>query len=313
MTNTLQPVDSTWLQQCVETNGVTLHVVDAGPRDGPLVVMLHGFPEFWGAWKQYVGPLAAAGYRVIVPDQRGYNLSARPAGAKAYTADILAADVVGLIDAAGRQRAALIGHDFGGFVGWWTAALHPSRVERLVVLNAPHPRAMVASLLSNPLQIAKSWYIFVLQIPWLPERIVSVNSFAVLRSIIRWTGEHGSFSAADEASYIDAWSKPGSLTAMINWYRALFRRVQNTLHLPRITVPVLLIWGKHDRYLSRSLAEASIEYCDDGRLEWVGATHWLHHEKPDVVHGLIARFLAGSAPPGVKAAVGQRLGHSAGG
>jgi pimeloyl-ACP methyl ester carboxylesterase len=127
----------------ITTNGVTLHAVHSGPEGGPLAILLHGFPEFWYGWRHQIGPLAGAGHRVLAPDQRGYNTSDKPVRVADYALDLLAADVIGLIDAAGagRARAALIGHDWGGIVAWWAALRYPERIERLAVLNAPHPVA----------------------------------------------------------------------------------------------------------------------------------------------------------------------------
>jgi pimeloyl-ACP methyl ester carboxylesterase len=123
----------------VETNGITLHTVQAGPADGPLVILLHGFPEFWYGWHEQIRPLAEAGFRVVVPDQRGYNLSDKPDGVERYRIDELSRDVVGLIDAAGREQAAVVGHDWGAAVAWWTALHHADRVSKLVAVNVPHP------------------------------------------------------------------------------------------------------------------------------------------------------------------------------
>jgi pimeloyl-ACP methyl ester carboxylesterase len=289
-------IDPAWRDGTIRTNGVDLHVVEAGPLDGPVVVLLHGFPEFWYAWKHYLNSLAAAGHRIIVPDQRGYNLSAHPPGVAPYNIEKLAADVVGLIDAAGRQRAVLVGHDWGGYVAWWTAARYPSRIERLVTINCPHPRTLFLRVLMDPRQMVKSWYMLVLQIPWLPEWILSYRAFAVMRWFLRWSGDDGPMSADDQASYVEAWSRPQALTTMINWYRAAFRTRPITLGDARITAPVLLIWGEGDRFLGRSLAEASMGYCDAGHLTYVsGATHWVHHEKPKVLDQLILRFLGEAA------------------
>ncbi len=285
-------IDPAWRDEVIQISGLALHVVEAGPRDGPVLVLLHGFPEFWYAWKHYLSSLTAAGYRVIVPDQRGYNLSAHPPGVAPYHIEKLAADVVGLINAAGRQRAVLVGHDWGGYVAWWTAARYPSRIERLIVLNCPHPRTLFLRVLLDPRQTVKSWYMFVLQIPWLPERILSYNTFAVLRRFMRWNGDDGPLSADGEASYVKAWSQPNALTTMINWYRAAVRTRPMARAHARITMPVLLIWGEDDRFLGRSLAALSMKYCDSGRVTYVpGATHWVHHERPKVVDQLILGFL----------------------
>ena len=121
------------------THGVRLHAVEAGPEDGPLLILLHGFPEFWYGWRRQIGPLAAAGFRVLVPDQRGYNTSDKPRSVAAYGLDELALDVVGLIDATGVEKACVVGHDWGGVVGWWLGVRYPQRIERLALLNIPHP------------------------------------------------------------------------------------------------------------------------------------------------------------------------------
>src|SRR5262249_41021763 len=153
----------------VSTNGIRLHVVELGPEDGPPVILLHGFPEFWYGWRYQIGPLADAGFRVLVPDQRGYDASDKPAPVSAYALDTLADDVIGLIESTGRPRVAVVGHDWGGVVAWWAAARPPERVERLAVLNASHPIAFRRHLRSSPRQLRKSWYVFYFQLPWLPE------------------------------------------------------------------------------------------------------------------------------------------------
>jgi pimeloyl-ACP methyl ester carboxylesterase len=167
------------------TNGIQLHAVEAGPRDGPLVILLHGFPEFWWGWRRQIEPLAAAGLHVLAPDQRGYNLSDRPAGVAAYDLDTLAADVIGLADAAGQRKVMLVGHDWGGLVAWWTASRHPHRVDRLVVLNAPHPAVMGAYMRRHPSQMLRSSYVGFFQLPFIPERLLAAGDFALMRRALR--------------------------------------------------------------------------------------------------------------------------------
>jgi len=164
-------------QRFIETNGVRLNVLQDGPQDGPLAILLHGFPEFSDGWRRQIPFLAAAGYRVWAPDQRGYALSDKPDGIAAYALDELAADVVGLMDAAGRERAFLVGHDWGAAVAWWVAQTQPQRVVRLVVINVPHPAVMLAHLRGSLAQLLKSWYIFYFQLPWLPEWTLSLASW----------------------------------------------------------------------------------------------------------------------------------------
>lgn len=295
------PDPGAWRHQTVRLNGIDLHLVEAGPSDGPLVIFLHGFPEFWYAWHDQIEAFAAAGYRVFAPDQRGYNTSSRPPGASAYHANKTASDIVGLIDWAGRRQAVLVGHDWGGHAAWWTAACHASRVERLVVLNAAHPNVMFRNVLLNPRQAIKSWYVLFFQVPWVPEFLLSCRDFALLRRLVRWDGDHGPMSPEEERRYIAAWSQPHAFKSMINWYRAAVRVRPRTLDHTRITVPILLIWGDKDQFLDRSLAEQSMAYCDSGRLVHVPeASHWMHHERPDKVATLIHEFLTerGSARAG---------------
>jgi pimeloyl-ACP methyl ester carboxylesterase len=277
----------------VNINGIRLHVVQAGPTDGSLVILLHGFPEFWYAWHKQIPALAKAGYRVWAPDQRGYNLSDKPKGLDAYTLDQLAADVIGLIDASGRAKVFLVGHDWGAGVTWWTALKYPQRLEKIVVLNVPHPAVMNRRLRTNFTQLCKSWYIFFFQIPWLPEALVRANHWRGGLQALRASGRPDTFSDADLERYREAWSQPGAYMAMLNWYRALVQR-RPDLQLPsvRITVPTLLIWGMHDVALSQEMAPSSIDLCDNGRLVLIEeATHWVQHDEPAQVNQLLLEFL----------------------
>lgn len=280
----------------IATNGVRLHAVEAGPEDGPLAVLLHGFPELWYGWRHQIGPLAAAGFRVLVPDQRGYGESDKPRGARAYALDRLAEDVAGLIDDAGRERAFVAGHDLGGMVAWQLAGRRPERVERLAVLNCPLAGVMRRHLLTNPRQRRKSRYIFFFQLPWLPERALRRDGWAKARKTLLATSRPGTFTEEDLAVYREAWSRPGALTAMLNWYRAAARHPRRGPAPARIRVPTLLIWGARDRALGRELAESSIERCDDGRLVFVEeATHWVQHEEPERVNRLLVEHFRGGS------------------
>jgi pimeloyl-ACP methyl ester carboxylesterase len=176
------PDDPTELREgYAEVGDVRLHYVEAG--DGPLIVLLHGFPEFWFGWRLQIAPLAAAGFRVVAPDMRGYNLSSRPADVAAYSADRLAADVRGLIRERGAESALLVGHDWGGTVAWATAMNHPEVVDRLAILNAAHPRRLQQGL-RNPRQLRKSWYFFFFQLPGLPERRVRARDWRFFRNFL---------------------------------------------------------------------------------------------------------------------------------
>lgn len=278
--------------QRIATNGIQLHVVQDGPQDGPLLIFLHGFPEFWVSWRRQIPALAHAGYRVWAPDQRGYNLSDKPDGIAAYCLDELAADVVGLIDAAGSQKAYLVGHDWGAAVAWWTAVTHPQRVERLVAMNVPHPAVMQQQLRHNPAQMRKSWYIFFFQTPRLPEISAQVNNWRAATRALTSSSRAGTFSDADLELYRQAWSQPHAYTSMLNWYRAIIQKPPRMPTSQRVTPPTLLIWGAQDMFLGREMAQPSIDLCDDGRLVFIEeATHWVQHEEAEQVNQLLTEFL----------------------
>jgi len=283
----------------IKVNNLQFHAVQAGPRGGPLVLLLHGFPEFWYGWRKQIGPLAEAGYRVLVPDQRGYNLSEKPKGVLAYSINILAQDVIGLISALGEQKATVIGHDWGAAVAWHVAQHHPERLEKLSILNVPHPEVMLRTLQKSFEQILKSWYIFSFQIPRLPEWVLRRKNFSIMRRMLLSSSKPGSFSPAELEIYVKAWSRPGALTAMLNWYRAIFRIGIQSLRKAgdgpfggRIQVPTLMLWGAHDVALSRRMAQPSIDQCDAGKLVFFkGATHWVQHDEPEGVNAHLIDFL----------------------
>ncbi len=270
---------------------VSLHAVLDGPEDGPLALLLHGFPEYWGGWRHQIGVLAAAGFRVLAPDQRGYNLSDKPRRVRDYGLDRLTDDAVGLIDAMGRDTACLAGHDWGALVAWWTAVRFPARLERLAILNVPHPLVMRRHLRTDPEQRRRSSYVFHFQLPWLPERKFRQHDFARGVRAVQGTARPGTFSDADMAAYREAWSQPGAVRSMIHWYRAALRHPPARVANPRVTVPTLVLWGARDPFLGRQMVEPSLAMCDDGRLVWYDeATHWLQHEEPEPVSRQLVDF-----------------------
>jgi pimeloyl-ACP methyl ester carboxylesterase len=281
----------------VETNGVQLHVAESGPHDGPPVILLHGFPETWRCWRHQIEPLAEAGYHVMAPDQRGYGRSARPGSTASYAIDLLVADVLGLIDACGWPKASVVGHDWGGVVAWWLAIRHPDRLDRLAILNAPHPAALARTLWSSPRQLLRSWYIGFFQLPWLPELALRLGDWYLLTRALRQSSRPGAFTEDDLEEDRRAWSEPGAITAMVNWYRAALRHRPTLPDDPKIRVPTLLLWGINDRFLDRRLASASLDLCEQGSLIlFEEATHWLQHEVPDRVNRLLLEFLRGVTP-----------------
>lgn len=271
-------------------NEVRLHAITAGDDDAPLVVLLHGFPEFWYGWYDYFEPLVEAGYRVLVPDQRGYNRSEKPDDLASYRISELSADIVDIIAAEGRRSAHVVGHDWGAAVGWDLALRHPEVVDRLGILNVPHPTVFETTLKSSLRQLRKSWYMFFFQIPRVPEWVQRRGDFRLLVNGFS-SAESGTFTDEDIDRFRTAWSRPGALTGMINWYRALFRQSEpppNEL----VDIPTLVIWGERDSYLLPEMAQRSVEYCENGQLEWFpDASHWVNHERVSEVTGLLTEFL----------------------
>ncbi len=274
-------------------NGVRLHYVEYGR--GPLVILLHGFPEFWYAWRYQIPALADAGFRVIALDQRGYNTSEKPKGVRHYRMQALLDDVLGLIHEAGEQSAMLVGHDWGGAIAWSFAMRYPEAVRKLIVLNAPHPQRFLEELRTLP-QLRKSWYVFFFQLPWLPELFMRAGGFAGLENILRRDPVRAdTFDAATIGKYKQAIAQPGALTAALahsdDAARGLFPgQKQQTSR--RIDTPTLLIWGVRDRFLDVRLTGGLESWVTNLRLELIpDAGHWVQAEVPERVNALIIQFL----------------------
>jgi len=290
ITNTIQ----------IPTNGVRLHAEACGPASGPLVLMLHGFPETWAGWANQIAPLARSGFFVVAPDQRGYSISEKPAAVDQYSVENLARDVIGILDHFQREKATIIGHDWGGVVAWQVGMQYPERVSRLAVLNAPHPAAFIRALLNPGTgQIARSWYIYAFQIPGWAEFTLRLSGYAAFKRAMRAINSPYTFPKAYLDRLVEAWRQPGALTGMINWYRAA---VRHTLRLGekgyrrasevRVSVPTLILWGERDAALVPSLAASSLEWCDNGRLvRFPEATHWLHHDEHERVTAYLLDLL----------------------
>lgn len=272
-----------------------MHLVAAGPADGPPVILLHGFPEFWYGWRHQIGALAAAGYRVLAPDQRGYNLTGKKGP---YDLDTLTHDAIRLMDACGARQAHWVGHDWGGVVAWKVAERFPQHVQTLSILNVPHPAIGVRSVLRGNLrQFLRSSYVYFFQIPWLPEWLLRRQGYALMRRAVSATARPGAFTETDLDRYTQAWAQPGALRAMLGWYRAFMRRSGHTFResagLPRYAMPALLLWGERDVALGVELAEQSARLLANGRLVRLPeATHWVQHDFPDLVNKYLLEHLA---------------------
>jgi len=293
------PMQDGWRHREARVNGVRLHYVEAG--SGPLVLLLHGFPEFWYSWRHQITPLAGAGFHVLAPDLRGYNLSDKPAGVAAYRIEVLLEDIRALIYHAGREKATVVGHDWGGVLAWHLAMHNPQVVERLVILNAPHPAAYRRELRSWR-QLLRSWYVFLFQVPGLPEQIFTAGDFDLLDRLLRHQPVHAqAFTAEDVRHYKQALTRPGALTAALNYYRALRDPAHRT---PRddapIPVPTLLLWGERDAYLSPRLTEGLRQWVPNlSVVRFPDVSHWIQNDAPDRVNRLLLDFLHGLAVPRV--------------
>ena len=293
-----------FLHRTIDVGAAHLHVAEARPRakdgtvrggeeevpaDVPLVVFMHGFPELWWSWRHQLRAFAAAGFWAVAPDMRGYNESDKPKGVAHYEVEALAADIAGLVRALGRKTAIIVGHDWGAVVAWCLAEQHPSVVERLAILNVPHPVQMTRGL-RRLKQLRKSWYIFFFQLPWgIPERALAKDDYAFVRK----TFEIDGFDGADIVPYLDAIRTPGALTAAMSYYRAAIRRtlMGRPPKYVRIDCPVLVIWGDKDRHLGKEMATPPAKLVPNARVEHIpDASHWVQNAAPERVNELLLAF-----------------------
>jgi pimeloyl-ACP methyl ester carboxylesterase len=288
--------DTTIEHRYAALDHVNLHYVEAHPPTPRLgaspVILLHGFPEFWYAWRHQIPAFARAGLRVIAPDMRGYGDSDKPRGIASYSVETLADDVAQLVRAIGAQRATIVGHDWGGMVAWWFAMRHPELLDRLVVLNCPHPARQLA-MTFDPAQLRRSLYMLFFQLPRLPERLLARNGFAQLRKVLVGdTARPDAFAATDLERYAGAWN--GGFEAMLNYYRALLQRSPWAMRrmLRTIDTPVQVIWGARDRHIGFEYAEPPAKWVWHCRFDVIDdATHWVHLDVPTRVNALILDFL----------------------
>jgi pimeloyl-ACP methyl ester carboxylesterase len=282
--------------ESVDAGGVQLHCAVAGEAGRPLLLFLHGFPEFWAAWRAPMAHFAARGWLCVAPDLRGYNLSDKPAGVEAYKAKHLMADVLALGAHYSREPFALVAHDWGGAVAWAVAIAQPGRLSRLVMINSPHPYLFWRELGNNPAQQKASEYMNVFRLDK-AERLLSENGYA------RLLAAFGHLPEAWRAELVEAWSRPGALTGGLNYYRAspLYPPTADdpgARKLPfrpedfRVRVPTLVLWGERDTALLTGCIEGLDAFVPDLRLVRVPeASHWIVHEQPGRVCAEIEKFL----------------------
>lgn len=287
----MQTENKAWKESFLTTNGVKLHCISQG--EGSLMLMLHGFPECWYSWRYQI-PEFAQDYHVIAPDLRGYNESDKPQAVSAYTINELVEDVKGLITGLGYDRCVLVGHDWGGAIAWQFAYAYPEMVERLIVMNLPHP-AKFAEGLKTPQQLLRSWYIFFFQIPLLPEWLLQQDDYrAIGRAFTEMAVDKSAITEADERVYRNAAAKPGALTAMLNYYRQAFSELfkLNEKQWGVLDIPTLMIWGEQDTALGKELTYGTDDYVSNLEIRYLpDASHWVQQEKPQRVNDYMREFL----------------------
>jgi epoxide hydrolase 4 len=275
-----------------DVNGVRLHCAVAG--SGPLIVLLHGFPEFWYSWRHQI-PLLAEHFTVVAPDMRGYNLSDKPPCVSDYALPTLVEDIAQLIESFGAERAVVAGHDWGAIVAWAIAMSRPTYVDRLIIMNVPHPRLFAQHLLTNGRQRRRSLYAFFFQLPWLPEIALRANNYAFIEQAFRGMAVHRErFDDEVIEQYRAAIARPGALTAALNYYRALGRSGLTPLSAidPVVRQPTLVAWGERDVALGKELNEGLERYVPDLTLHYIAdASHWVQQDRPDLVNDHLRAFL----------------------
>ncbi len=286
----MSPITDSWQEDYIIANGVKLHYVTQG--DGQLMLMLHGFPEFWYSWRHQI-PEFARDYKVVALDLRGYNDSDKPKDVSAYQITELVNDIKGVIQGLGYESCVLVGHDWGGMIAWSVAYTYPELVDKLIVMNIPHPAKFTEALRSNPQQLLRSWYIFFFQIPLLPELLFQWDDYRLIASsFIDMAIDKRAFSEVDLNAYKDAAAKRGAMTAMLNYYRNVFQGIFKQHQWDVLPIPTLLIWGENDTALGKELTDNTKDYVPDLQIRYIpNCSHWVQQEQPQLVNQYMREFL----------------------
>ncbi len=275
----------------ISANGIQLHYVEEGT--GELVILLHGFPEFWYGWKNQL-PVLSKKYRTVAVDMRGYNLSDKPPHVSDYKMELLAKDIAELVKALGEEKAIIVGHDWGAAVAWAVASLHPEVVKKLAILNVPHPNEMSRAFTSfNFSQWKKSWYIFFFQLPFIPEKIVGTEKF-FRGTFKKMLMRRENITKEDVKKYVEAYAQPNAVKSAIAYYRAAFRSFISPVKMPTVQAPVLMLWGEQDIALGKEMTYHTKDYCDNTCEILYDPTsgHFVQHDNSDWVNENLMRFFS---------------------
>jgi len=286
-------MDTAWTHASIQTNGVRLHYVTQG--EGPLILFLHGFPEFWYSWRKQISEFARD-HKVVALDLRGYNESDKPMDADAYVMAEFVQDIQGVITGLGYDKCVLVGHDWGGAIAWNFAYQHPDLLEKLVILNLPHPARFAQGLLM-PQQLLRSSYIFFFQIPVIPELLIQLADYQLLEKFFTGMAVNSkAFSPEDIEAYKNAAARPGALTAALNYYRNLWHQGMMERSWGVLEVPTLMIWAEQDWFLGKELTYGTEQYVRDLQIQYIpDCSHWVQQERPELVNQYIREFLKGKA------------------
>ena len=277
-------------------NGINFEVISAG-AGSRLALCLHGFPECAFSWRYQIPLLASLGYRVWAPNLRGYGNTASPLDVSQYALEVLIADVAALIHASEATEVLVLAHDWGGVLAWYLAMQKPALIQKLIICNIPHPACFLREV-KRPRQFLRSWYVLFVQIPWLPEALLGLgDGYLIGKVFLRSTRDSSRFLPEVLDVYRANACRPGGLTAMLNWYRALFRngawrRLQRQSY-PKIEIPTLFLWGDADAALSLLTTDETEKYVSD--LEFhrlAGVSHWIQQESPEAVNTIIRSWLS---------------------
>jgi pimeloyl-ACP methyl ester carboxylesterase len=277
----------------IEVNGIKLHVARQG-KGKKLVVLLHGWPEFWYTWRYQI-PMLAEKFTVVAPDLPGFNLSDKPKEIKDYALDVVASNIAALVTKLGFDKAFIVGHDWGGAVAWAFSSLYPELTEKLVVLNCPHPTEMKKSFKKNPSQLLKSWYMFMHNIPVLPELLYKYTLPYFFRTFVKgWMYNKENFTEEDLNEFVKAFRQPGALTGSLNYYRTILHvRPKSIIFKHKTQSPTLMIWGEGDQALGKELTYNTQHYIHSTfEVKYITkCSHWTQNDCPDEVNQYLRNFL----------------------
>ncbi|CAO4379733.1 unnamed protein product [Caenorhabditis nigoni] len=284
-----------WNHKFVQLKDIRMHYVEEGPEDGDVLLMVHGFPEFWYSWRFQLEHFKHT-HRCIAIDMRGFNSTDRPSGISNYNISYLVDDIRQFIEVLGLKKVTLAAHDWGAMICWRVAMMHQELIDRLIICNVPHPTAFFDVYKISKEQRDKSWYVYFFQSQLIPEIAMRSNKMKMLEAMFRGkqAGIRNSqnFTDEDMLAWKHVFSQPGATTGPLNYYRDLFNAPSISRKLQIVQPKVLILWGDEDNFLDKKGAEFSVQYCRNCRVEFIrGASHWVQQDQPELVNAYMEQFM----------------------